>query len=89
MTPLRGHDLERPDAMISFRIAGSEPSRLSCSRTARHAATVPGDPPARRPAAPVPSSDTGARHTLTAAGYRSTVRRCRGAITDIDYQENS
>jgi hypothetical protein len=24
MTPLRGHDLERPDAMISFRIAGSE-----------------------------------------------------------------
>jgi hypothetical protein len=24
MTPLRGHDLELPDAMISFRIAGSE-----------------------------------------------------------------
>jgi hypothetical protein len=89
MTPLRGQDLERPgcdDQLPDRRERGHPDCRVPARRDTRPPRQ---DPPARRPAAPVPSSDTGARRTLTAAGYRSTVRRCRRAITDLDYQENS
>jgi len=43
MTPLRGHDLERPDAMISFRIAGGEaiPGVFPHGATLGHRARIP------------------------------------------------
>jgi pimeloyl-ACP methyl ester carboxylesterase len=89
MTPLRGHDLERPELMISFRVAGSAaiPTVFPHGATLGHRDWIP-RPDALRHRFRVVARDRRAA-PLTGCGPSQHVRRRRRVITDIEYQESS